>query len=69
MDRYVRMQRLCRSFVELLFLCTILKTYQKGGTMLNATDFAVFGRYHMWNSEQCYSKLAYGKNKAKGRRK
>ena len=37
--------------------------------MLNATDFAVFGRYHMWNSEQCYSKLAYGKNKAKGRRK
>lgn len=37
--------------------------------MLNATDFSIFGRYYLRSSEQCDSKLADGKNEAKGRKR
>ena len=33
--------------------------------MLNATGFSIFSRYYLRSSEQCDSKLADGKNKAK----
>ena len=37
--------------------------------MLNATDFSIFSRYYLRSSEQCDSKLADGKNKAKRRKR
>lgn len=37
--------------------------------MLNATGFSIFSRYYLRSSEQCDSKLANGKNKAKRRKR
>lgn len=37
--------------------------------MLNATGFSIFSRYYLRSSEQCDSKLADGKNKAKRRKR